>query len=260
MVAGEARTSEPMQSLQVSLGVRGSDASEPPFATALALAMIVVACAGFLPSILHTAGRRAPLSPLAAAHGIVFFAWLVVFLVQARLVATRHIALHRRVGLAAAFVLALMVPLAYENTVSMVRRGFDLSGDLHIDHDPIYESVFPFGDLLTFTLLVATAIAYRRRPEVHKRFMLFGNIALMGAPLAHFIGHVARLAAMPAAIIVVPISLFLLSVVAREYLHTRKVHPLTLALAAAMLISGPLRAGLIGPSATWHRFASWLVR
>jgi hypothetical protein len=30
----------------------------------------------------HPAGRHAPLSPLAAAHGIVFFAWLLMFLVQ----------------------------------------------------------------------------------------------------------------------------------------------------------------------------------
>src|SRR5580692_7722739 len=83
-------------------------------------------------NVAQTAGRRAPLSPLAAAHGIVFFAWLILFLVQSRLIATRHVALHRKLGLASVFVLALMVPLAYMATVAMVRRGFDLSGDLGI--------------------------------------------------------------------------------------------------------------------------------
>jgi hypothetical protein len=229
------------------------------FVTGLALAMLAVATAGFLPSILHTEGRHAPLSLLAAAHGMVFFVWLVIFLIQSTLIAKGHVAVHRRVGFAAAFVLAVMIPLAYATSTSMVRRGFDLSGDLRIEHDPLYESVFPFGDLLIFAVLATAAIVYRRRPEIHKRLMLFANIALMGAPLAHFIGHVPSLAALPAAIILVPISMFLMAAVAREYLLTSKVHPLTVGLAVAMFVSGPLRAGLIGPSTTWHRLASWLA-
>jgi hypothetical protein len=230
------------------------------FFTGLAIAMLVTAFAGFAPSIVYTAGRRAPLSGLAATHGIVFFAWLVVFLLQTRLVATGNTQLHRRVGIAAGFVVALMIPLAYATTISMARRGFDLSGDLKIDHDPLYESIFPLGDLLTFAVLVVAAIAYRRRPEIHKRLMLFANIALMGAPLAHFIGHIPRLAAMPAAIILVPISMFLLAAIARKYLLSRGIHPLTLGLAVALFISGPLRTNLIGPSTAWHRLASWLTR
>jgi hypothetical protein len=76
----------------------------------MALAMIVTSLAAFLPSIVHSAGRHAPLSPLAAAHGIVFFAWLLMFLVQGRLIATHHVTLHRRLGLASVFILALMIP------------------------------------------------------------------------------------------------------------------------------------------------------
>jgi len=230
------------------------------FFTGMALAMLAVAVAGFLPSIVHTAGRRAPISPLAAAHGILYFAWLIIFLVQSRLIATGHVALHRRVGVAAAFVLAMMIPVGYATTAAMVRRGFDLSGDLRIDHDPLFESIFTFGSLLVFTVLAIAAIAYRRQPDIHKRLMLFANIALMAAPLAHFIGHTPRLAAMPGVIIMVPISVFLIAAVARDYWLTRKVRPLTLGLAIAMFLSGPLEANVFGPSAAWHRIASWLVR
>jgi hypothetical protein len=230
------------------------------FFTGMTLAMLAVATAGFVPSIVHTAGRRAPISPLVAAHGILFFAWLIIFLVQSRLVATGRVALHRRVGVAAAFVLALMIPLGYATTVIMVRRGFDLTGDLRIDHDPLFESIFPFGDLLMFTVLAVAAIAYRRQPEIHKRLMLFANIVLMGAPLAHFIGHAPRLAAMPGAIIMVPISMFLIAAVARDYWLMGRVRPLTVALAIVLFLSGPLRAADIGPSAAWHQIASWLVR
>ena len=230
------------------------------FFTGMAIAMLATSTAGFMPSLVHTAGRRAPLSPLAAAHGLVFFAWLLIFLVQSRLVATRRVAWHRRLGLAAVFLLALMIPLAYSTTIAMVRRSFDLSGDLRIDHDPLYESIFPFGDITIFAVLVIAALAYRRRPEIHKRLMLFANIELMPAPLAHLIGHTPWLALLPAAIVMIPISIFVIAAVARDLLLLRRVHPLTWGLAILRLVSGPLEAGPIGSSAAWHHFASWLAR
>jgi len=229
------------------------------FFTGMALAMLAVAVTGFLPSIVHTAGRRAPLAPLVAAHGILFFAWLIIFLVQSRLVATGRIALHRRVGVAAGFVLALMVPLSFVATVAMVRRGFDLSGDLRIDSDPLFESVFQFGDLSLFAVLAVAAIAYRRRSDIHKRLMLFANISLMGAPLAHLIGHVPRLFPLIGPFIEIPISILLIAAVARDYWLTRKLRPLTLGVAITIFLSGPVWAKIVGPSAAWHRIASWLV-
>jgi hypothetical protein len=249
-----------VQSFLVSPEVRNKTKVERWFFVGLAVAMMAVVVAGFAPSIVNTAGRRAPLSPLAVAHGVVFFAWLGIFLVQGSLVAAGNVGFHRRVGVAAVFVLVPMVVLGYATSVSMMRRGFDLSGDLRIERDPLAAGIFPLGDLLIFAILVTAAIIYRQRPEIHKRLMLFGNIALMPAPLAHFIGHWPRLAAMPPAIILVPISMFLMAAVAREYLPTGKVHPLTWGLAAAMLFSGPMRAFVIGPSAVWHRLASWLAR
>lgn len=245
---------------QTSLQLRKNVLVERWFFTGFASAMIATAIAGFAPSIVHTAGRRAPLSPLVSAHGIVFFAWLLIVLAQSRLVATRHLALHRQLGLAAVFVLALMIPLAYAASVSMVRRGFDLSGDLRIDHDPLYESIFPFVDITMFSVLVIVALAYRRRPEIHKRLMLFANITLMPPALAHFIGNTPRLESLPAAIIMVPISIFLIAAVARDCLVARRIHPLTIGLAILLFVSGPLRAGLIGPSAAWQQFARWLAR
>jgi hypothetical protein len=245
-------------SYQTSPELRQRVFAERWFFTGIAIAMLATSMAGFMPSLVHTAGRRAPLSPLAAAHGMVFFGWLLIFLVQSRLVACRRVALHRKLGLASVLVLALMIPLAYTTTVAMARRAFDLSGDLRIDHDPLYESIFPFSNLLIFSLLVVAALAYRRRPEIHKRLMLFANVELMPAPLAHLIGHTPCLKALPAAIIMIPISMFVVAAVARDVLVARRVHPLTWGLALLRLFSGPLEAGPVGSSVAWHHFASWL--
>ena len=233
---------------------------ERRFFTAMACMMLAVAISGFLPSIVFTSGRRAPISLLAAAHGATFFCWLLIFLAQARLIANRRVRLHQRTGWAAGLFAVLMVCLAYPTCLEMVRRGYDLSGDLKAERDPAYLVIFPLGDLLLFSVLLAAAIIFRRRREIHRTLILFANIALMPAPLSHLIGHVPRLAAMPPAIIMLPIGLFLTAAIARDFLMKGAVRPLTWGLAAVMFLSGPLRSELIGPSAPWHEFVRWLVR
>ena len=232
------------------------------FFTGMALALIAISLVAFLPSITHPAERRAPLSALAAAQGIVFLAWLLVFLIQSRLIASRHVVWHRRLGFTSIALLALMIPLGYSTTIAMVRRGFDLSGDLGvgINHEPAYEAVFPLFNLLIFTALAIAALAYRRRPEIHKRLMLFANIELMPAPLTHLIGHTPWLALLPAAIVMVPITALVAAAVGRDWLVRGRIHPLTWSLAILRMVSGPLEAGPIGTSAAWHHFVYWLAQ
>jgi hypothetical protein len=228
----------------------------------MALAMIATSLVAFVPSITHPAERRAPLSALAAAHGIVFFAWLLLFLVQSRLIATRHVAWHRRLGLASVGILALMIPLGYTTTIAMLRRGFDLSGDVGVGirNDPAYETIFPLANLLIFSMLAIAALSHRRKAEIHKRLMLFANIELMPAPLTHLIGHTPWLQSLPAAIIMVPITAFVAAAVGRDLLVARRIHWLTWGLGILRMVSGFLEAGPIGTSAAWHHFAYWLAR
>jgi len=237
-----------------------TDLVERWFFTAIAGAMFAVAISGFLPSIAFPSGRHAPVSLLAATHGVLSFVWLGIFLAQARLVADRRVRLHKRVGTAASLVAVLMVPLAYATCIEMVRRGFDLSGDLRAELDPAYAVIFPLGDLLMFSVLFTSAIAFRHRPEIHRTLILFANITLIPAPLAHLIGHVPWLAATQAPIILLPISLFLAAAIARDFILKKTVRPLTWGLAASMFISGPLRAFVIGPSPQWHEFVHRLAR
>lgn len=236
------------------------DIIERQFFTAIAAAMLGVAIAGFAPSIVFTSRRHAPISVLAAVHGAVFFIWLGIFLLQARLIARRRVRLHTRTGAAAVFVALIMVPLGYATCIEMVRRGIDLSGDLHAENDLATVVLFPLGDLVIFSVLFALAIALRRRPEIHRTLILFANIALIPAPFAHLIGHVPRLAAMPAPIILFPIALFMAAAIGRDLLIQKRLRALTCALSAAMLVSGPLRAVVIGPSAPWHHFLHWLAQ
>jgi hypothetical protein len=196
--------------------------------TAMALVMIVVAVAGFAPSIIDLSRRLAPLTRLVAVHGILVFCWLLLFVFQTVLIGSRQAAFHRRMGIVAVVLLTLLVPLSYGVTVQMVHRGFDLSGDQGGKTDPLFGSIFNFVTLIEFLMLAGIALAYRRRKEVHKRFMRFANISLMGAPITHFLGYFGLLSAFT---VLGGLVLFFVSAVAGDYFRAGRVHPLTAALA-----------------------------
>jgi hypothetical protein len=231
--------------------------------TGMAIVMIAISVAGFLPAIAHPATRRAPLTFLAAAHGIVFFAWLLLFLAQSLLVAMRRTAWHRRLGPASIVLLAIMIPLGFMTTTAMLRRGFDLSGDQGIDPHPApgsnmvdaaTGSEFNFFTLLLFSLLVLTALVFRRRPELHKRLMVFANIVLVTAPLSHLAGHFPQLPGWFGA--AVGISL-LVSVVVRDFVVTKRINASSVVLAICLYACVPFQVYVIIPSETWHRFVIW---
>jgi hypothetical protein len=224
--------------------------------TWVALVMITVAIAGFAPSIVDSSRRLAPLTPLVAVHGILFFLWLLLFLLQTTLIAARRADLHRRMGIVAVVLLILIVPLSYLVTVQMARRGFDLSGDQMTRTDPLFGSIFNFFAVVEFPLLAGLALAYRKHKEIHKRIMLFANISLMGPPITHFLGHFGLLSPFT---VLAGLAFFLLSAVAADYIRARRVHPLTATLAILLFLFQPIQA-IVGATAAWHHFAARLIR
>jgi hypothetical protein len=229
------------------------------FYISMAFATIIVVVVGFGPSIVNATTRRAPLTAVVSAHGIVSLAWLMVFLAQTSLVATRRIDVHRRLGIAAMMLGVVVIVLGYMTAIAMGRRGFDLSGDLNIDSDPLLGIVNPLGDLVTFGILLAAGYWFRRRGDIHKRLMLLAAVGgLMPAPLAHVIGHIPSLRVMPP-IILVPIVLFLFASATYDRISLGRIHPVSLWGAAVILVWDIMLNAAIGPSATWHRFAGWLV-
>lgn len=199
------------------------------FYIGMAIAAILTAIAGFGPSIINTAARKAPLTPLAEAHAIANIAWLLLFLAQTTLVATRRIAAHRRLGVAASRLAVALVVLGYTTCIAMARRGFDLSGDLNAEADPLGpQFLFPLSNLAEFSTLLAAGYWFRHRAEIHKRLMLLATVGgLMPAPLAHLIGHFPSLRDM-GAIIVVPFAAFLFASAVYDRVSRGRIHPVSM--------------------------------
>jgi len=235
--------------------------AEGRFYIGMALAAAATAIAGFAPAIYDPASRKAPLTWAIGLHGVVYSAWLALFLTQALLVFNRRIAVHRVLGSVGAGLAVIMLVSGYFTTIAMVRRGYDLSGDLMGESgDPLMVMVFQLGDLLCFGILVAMGILFRHRPDVHKRLMLLATVgALMPAALSHIIGHSPFLRSLHPAIILIPWTAFLFAGAVHDRLVRGQIHPVSLWGALIVWLWSNLRAVIIGPSDLWREFANWLI-
>ena len=110
-------------------------------------------------------------------HGMLFFSWISLLIIQALLAVRRQFKWHRRLG----WVGATMIPLM---TVSGVMVAYwatrrDVAAGQAADALPFF-----FGtlmDMLLFASLATAAVLARRSSSAHKRLILMATLAVLGA-------------------------------------------------------------------------------
>ena len=215
----------------------------------------VVVFVGFAPSFyLRGFFHEPPLSSLAVAHGTVASAWIVLLLTQSLLVRSGNVHLHRRLGVAGALLAAVMVVLGVWTALVAAARG--TIGD-RVQAPPLEFLIVPLGQILTFGVLTAVAIALRHRPEVHRRLMIVATIHLTAPAVvraAQGLLHVAS----PLPALVVTSALVILCIV-YDAITRGRVHPVFAVVAPMTILSFPARIAF-SHTATWHSIAGWLVQ
>ena len=153
---------------------RTSSLTDDGFFLRGAIAMAVVIVAGF--SLQLAMGRSTFAAPLLVHfHAVVFMGWITIYVLQNALVATDHIALHRRLGWIAAAWLVPMLVTGLLVTIAMARRG-----QVPFFFRPLQFLVFDPLALFTFTGLTVAAIVMRRRTDWHRRLHFCGTALLIG--------------------------------------------------------------------------------
>ena len=224
----------------------------------LALVAITLSGVAFGPSLVSSSQRRGSITVIAGAHAVLMSAWLILYLIQTMLAANAGIALHKRLGVAGALIAAGAVATGLVATVAMVRRGFDLSGDLSRppNTSALDAAIFQFSNLAIFSVLVGMALVLRRRRHLHKRLMAFAVIeTLMAAPLGHLVGHFG----LPVLTFVLWGLAVFVAFLAHDIRTVKRVHPATLILGLGLVALANLEAIVIRPSARWHRVLEWLA-
>jgi hypothetical protein len=119
-------------------------------------------------------GRFTPAPPVVHLHGWVFSAWMILLVVQAVLVNRGSLALHRSLG---TFGIALATAMLFMGGVITL---LGLSRGVHNPGPDFFDAMYlSFMAILGFGLLFTLAIRNVRRPEVHKRLVLFAVLPLL---------------------------------------------------------------------------------
>lgn len=146
----------------------------------LALAAVAVALAGFARTYYFKElfGSRA-LPLVVHVHGLLMSIWLMVFVAQTWLIARERIAWHRRLGVGAAVLAALVILTGATLTVLAVER----EARAHVVGMFHYLLLINFVTLLLFGTFVGAGLALRAQPDIHKRLMLLAAVVVL-APAA----------------------------------------------------------------------------
>lgn len=238
--------------------VRGTGTHDRLFYGGMAIAMGLTVFAGFASTYylrFLTGGPKAtlsggPFTALVYAHGALFTAWVLLFIVQTALVAGHRVGVHRRLGVAGAVLAAAMIAAGTFTAIATAARGSAPPG-----MDPLAFLAIPLFDMILFATFVIAALALRRDKEAHKRLMLLAYISIIVAAVARLPGV---LRGGPPAFFGLS---FLFVVVAGIYdlLSRRRVHKVYLWGGALIAISVPLRL-VISKTGAWRTLAELLTR
>jgi hypothetical protein len=206
--------------MATSTVTRTSAPPRRPFYIGASLLMGLIAVAGFWPTYFGPLVKGTIAQPLLIhIHATVFTGWLVLFLTQAVLAATRQVAWHLRLGKIGIGYGALLVIVGLITGVLRSSK-LPLGGQAE---DLLFAAT---ADMIVFSGFFAAAILYRRRPQVHKRLMMVAANMLLIAAVARmtFIPPPPAFLPMFVAIWFLP----LMSAMAFDWWTQRRLHPVYL--------------------------------
>ena len=217
-----------------------------------ALVMSLVVIVGFGPSYFYRpfTAPSEPLTALVHIHGALMSLWIVLFLTQVSLIATRRADIHRRLGRLGILLLGLIVVVS----VPMTLIAANLGGH-HMPGPPLPALALVSSLLAAFVVLAGLGLHFRHHSDVHKRLMLMATMAAVEAgvirlPLDLLGGIVAA---------DIAIDVLLAIIIAVDSLKHRRLHP-TFAWGMAFLIAIQSFSVWLAGTAVWDRAAQGLMR
>jgi uncharacterized membrane protein YozB (DUF420 family) len=222
------------------------------FYLAMAIASTLLVFLGFARSYyLKSYFAPQPLRPLLHIHGIVFTAWMILFVAQTALIASDRTEVHRRLGYAGAFLATAMLILGLLAAFSAERLGH---GNALTNSDTVF--LISLIDIFTFALFVAFGFVWRRNREAHQRLML---LAVVAGRLAAAIPRLPLIGGRPAGMAIVGLG-FLFAGPIYDLITRRRVHPAYVwGCLFALLTFVPVRIALAA-TPQWQRIAHGLIR
>jgi hypothetical protein len=195
-----------------------------------------------------------PMTLLVHLHGLVFTAWLALFVVQTRFVAANRVDLHMKLGIAGVVLAGLIVVVS----LATLTAGAAVPRVRPSGLTPAQFTIVPLTSTVLFAAFVALGVALRRRPALHKRFMVVAMISVLGPPTSRILTMLGLRELSPW---LVPLgtALFITWCLVHDWRNHRIVHPVYVIGGVVMLAAWPLRH-MIGRSEWYQPIGDWIAR
>jgi hypothetical protein len=238
------------------------------FFMGIAIAASVVVFVGFGRSYyLKSFLAIPPFSLLFHLHGALFTAWMLVLVFQAYLVASGRTALHRRTGWIGALLIVPMLVTGCMAAVAAARGQGPITsaimrGELHwtaaaLEFPPLQAMIVPLATMVLFGGFAGAGLAFRRRPEMHRRFMALATIAILPPAIGR--GLNALFGIGKPALFFGAVGIFIFAMALYDRRTRGRVHPVTLWGGLVIMLSFPGRMAF-AKTDLWLSVAEWLVR
>ncbi len=217
--------------------------------------MFIVNFAGFGPTFFLRPFFDVPQIPLYLyLHGVLGTAWFALVVVQAVLIANQQFTRHRQLGWFGVGLGAVIISLGVYTSTHMVPRNAAAHPPLSEADVQLYSAVTAadLAGFVVFPTLVALAIYFRRRPDIHMRLMLIATVEMLG-PAAARIGSWGGVYAP----IIGTVMFGLIGALVVHDLWTRKRIHLATVLGFAFLVgvNATFQASGVGPAIVAYRLA-----
>jgi hypothetical protein len=218
-----------------------------PFYPWIAIALSLVVVAGFSRTYyLRFLSDLPPMTMLVHLHGLVFTAWLALFVAQTRLIAAHRVDLHMKLGITGVALAAIITFVGlWTVVVAAGTPRVRATGLTNAQH-----TLVGLTSIGMFAVFIALGVATRRRSALHKRYMVLAMIAILSPATARLMTAVGLfeyrnvfVPAMAAA--------FTIACLAHDWRVSRIVHPAFVIGGAVIVASWPLR--YIAARAEWYQ-------
>ncbi len=193
-------------------------------------------------------------SPTVHVHGWTFFAWYLLLPMQAYLVQTRRLPLHRTAGAASMILATLMI------VTGMIVIGAQME-IARTSPEPTFFGFFGpaiFATLVLFAGFYVAALVNRRRAPFHKRFLIVASAAGMGAATFRIMAAGFGQTLWVAPVGVLATNLFIIPGMIHDRWKDGRVHPAYL-LGLAVCVTVEAMAILLTPSPVGRAVADGLA-
>lgn len=222
------------------------------FFSGMAVLLCAVVVYGFSRTYFLAGMVSAPLpAPILHIHGAVFTLWMLVYVIQTALISAHRVALHRTFGTIAFCLPPIMIVLGLIAALNALHRGVQI-GPL----DAATSLAIPLIGITFFAVVITAAWVTRRRPDAHKRLILYATIGLCEAALGRFPWD--KIGVSPAGGAVAGLGILLLFPLAYDLVSLHRIHRSSMWAAPLTFVTGAF-AVPIGMTPLWHGFAGFLA-